>query len=191
MRLPPSSSAGIATGTGVLILGCHRLGKRFTSRRRTLPREPNVAIRGNQEMVAPRRRARRLERVVCAVTLQGFTMRIPTRWSRPWVGMWLACSAALLVLAFFIPLWPQWVVATIPLFFLPELISIRARHDAYPPLTHTIRHVIPNWFAFPVIYDAGVNVARANRPSQLLIQRRDGTIEDERTYGDDPYPPKG
>lgn len=38
---------------------------------------------------------------------------------------------------------------------------------------------------------AGVTVARANQPSQLLIHRANGTIEDERTYGDDPYPPRG
>jgi len=39
--------------------------------------------------------------------------------------------------------------------------------------------------------DAGVSAARANQPSQLVIHRVDGTIEDERTYGDDPYPPRG
>jgi uncharacterized protein DUF2188 len=39
--------------------------------------------------------------------------------------------------------------------------------------------------------DAGVKVARANQPSELLICRQDGTIEDRRTYGDDPYPPPG
>ena len=39
--------------------------------------------------------------------------------------------------------------------------------------------------------DAGVKVARANPPSQLFICRMDGTIEDERTYGGDPYPPSG
>lgn len=39
--------------------------------------------------------------------------------------------------------------------------------------------------------DAGVAVARANQPSQLVIHRADGTIEDERTYGDDPFPPRG
>lgn len=39
--------------------------------------------------------------------------------------------------------------------------------------------------------DAGVKVARANQPSQLVIHRADGTIEDERTYGDDPFPPRG
>lgn len=39
--------------------------------------------------------------------------------------------------------------------------------------------------------DAGVVVTQANKPSQLLIKRADGTIEDERTYGSDPYPPPG
>lgn len=39
--------------------------------------------------------------------------------------------------------------------------------------------------------DAGVKVAMANQPSELIICRMDGTIEDKRTYGDDPYPPKG
>jgi len=39
--------------------------------------------------------------------------------------------------------------------------------------------------------DAGVKVAKANAPSQLVIHRADGTIEDERTYGDDPFPPRG
>jgi len=34
-------------------------------------------------------------------------------------------------------------------------------------------------------------MARAAKPSQLIIRRRDGTIQDERTYGADPYPPKG
>ena len=39
--------------------------------------------------------------------------------------------------------------------------------------------------------DAGVKVAKANQPSEPVICRMDGTIEDKRTYGDDPYPPKG
>lgn len=39
--------------------------------------------------------------------------------------------------------------------------------------------------------DAGVTRARSNQPSQLVIHLADGTIEDERTYGDDPYPPRG
>lgn len=39
--------------------------------------------------------------------------------------------------------------------------------------------------------DAGVRVAKASPPSSLKICRMDGTIEDERTYGDDPFPPRG
>jgi len=39
--------------------------------------------------------------------------------------------------------------------------------------------------------DSGVRLARANEPSQLIIHRADGTIEDERTYGNDPFPPRG
>lgn len=39
--------------------------------------------------------------------------------------------------------------------------------------------------------DAGVSVAKNNTPSSLKICRQDGTIEDERTYGNDPYPPRG
>jgi hypothetical protein len=39
--------------------------------------------------------------------------------------------------------------------------------------------------------DAGVKVAKANQPSSLKIMRGNGTIEDERTYGSDPFPPRG
>jgi hypothetical protein len=41
------------------------------------------------------------------------------------------------------------------------------------------------------VIDFGVREARRNTPSQLLIHRMNGTIEDERTYGDDPFPPRG
>lgn len=37
----------------------------------------------------------------------------------------------------------------------------------------------------------GRRKAHANQPSQLVIHRSDGTIEDEATYQDDPYPPPG
>jgi len=39
--------------------------------------------------------------------------------------------------------------------------------------------------------DYGVAVAKANRPSSLRIHRADGTIEEERTYDNDPFPPRG
>lgn len=34
-------------------------------------------------------------------------------------------------------------------------------------------------------------VAKNNRPSQVKVQRQDGTIEKEWTYDEDPYPPSG
>jgi Uncharacterized protein conserved in bacteria (DUF2188) len=43
----------------------------------------------------------------------------------------------------------------------------------------------------PPAIDAGVTAAKADQPSELIIQHRDGTIEDKRTYGDDPFPPRG
>jgi len=42
-----------------------------------------------------------------------------------------------------------------------------------------------------VAVDKAAEIARNDEPSQLLIKRGDGTIEDERTYGNDPYPPAG
>jgi Uncharacterized protein conserved in bacteria (DUF2188) len=39
--------------------------------------------------------------------------------------------------------------------------------------------------------EAGVRIARANQPSELFIQNRMGRIEDRRTYGNDPFPPRG
>jgi hypothetical protein len=42
-----------------------------------------------------------------------------------------------------------------------------------------------------VAVDAGVARAKQNQPSQLIIHLSNGRVEDERTYGDDPYPPRG
>lgn len=39
--------------------------------------------------------------------------------------------------------------------------------------------------------DYGVQIAKANRPSQLTIKKKNGQIEDECTYDNDPYPPRG
>lgn len=33
--------------------------------------------------------------------------------------------------------------------------------------------------------------AEANQPSQVLVQKADGTFQTEWTYGDDPHPPRG
>ena len=71
----------------------------------------------------------------------------------------------------------------------------RKRYDVVPNgsawrVTHQ-RMTLSNHARKPDAIDAGVRVARANMPSQLVIHRADGTIEDERTYGDDPFPPPG
>ena len=71
----------------------------------------------------------------------------------------------------------------------------RKRHEDVPAnlnwrVIHQQRTILRNSLESGAI-DAGVTVARANMPSQLVLYRADGTIEDERTYCDDPYPPKG
>lgn len=37
----------------------------------------------------------------------------------------------------------------------------------------------------------GAEIAGNRGHSQLIIRKRDGTFQEERTYGDDPYPPEG
>ncbi|MHB1348171.1 MAG: DUF2188 domain-containing protein [Candidatus Humimicrobiaceae bacterium] len=37
----------------------------------------------------------------------------------------------------------------------------------------------------------GRNLAKDQKPSQLIIKKQDGRIQTEHTYGKDPYPPKG
>ena len=37
----------------------------------------------------------------------------------------------------------------------------------------------------------GAKIARNRGHSQLVIRRKDGTFQDERTYDNDPYPPEG
>lgn len=82
----------------------------------------------------------------------GFKTDIPEGWNGWWVAMWALTSVTLIALAFFVPFWPRWLIAAVVLFLVPELISLIARHDSLPPLTHTIRHFLPNWVAFSLIY---------------------------------------
>ncbi len=34
-------------------------------------------------------------------------------------------------------------------------------------------------------------IAKREQPSQVIIHKKDGTIQEERTYQKDPFPPKG
>lgn len=52
-------------------------------------------------------------------------------------------------------------------------------------------NVLSNYILKAEAVSAGVKTASANAPSSLRICRMDGTIEDERTYGNDPFPPRG
>jgi hypothetical protein len=76
---------------------------------------------------------------------------VPANWSRLWVVMWFVTSPALVVAAFHTPFW-LWVILAAIGFGLPEGVSLVRKSDRFPPLTHTIRHFLPNWVAFPLIY---------------------------------------
>ena len=81
----------------------------------------------------------------------GFNGTIPDNWNRWWLAMWAVTAPALIVSAFHLRFW-MWVLAAIFGFLAPEMISLLRKTDDFPPLTHTIRHFLPNWVAFPLIY---------------------------------------
>jgi hypothetical protein len=73
-------------------------------------------------------------------------------------------------------------------------------------MARTVFHVVPNGTNWQVksggrvlsdhvakqrAVDSGREYALASKPSQLVVHRADGTIEEEFTYGGDPYPPAG
>ncbi len=82
----------------------------------------------------------------------GFSVSVPEQWNRWWLAMWAVVSVGLLVGVFFVPFWPVWLIAAAVFFLIPELISVSVKNDSLPPLTHTVRHFLPNWLAFPLIY---------------------------------------
>lgn len=84
-------------------------------------------------------------------------------WHPLWKWMWCVTTPIWITIAFVYPITgtgEAWIVPTpvisvaafLVLFLLPELISIRLRNDALPPLTHMIRGYIDDDFAFPAIY---------------------------------------
>ena len=75
---------------------------------------------------------------------------VPERWSKLWLALWALVVPGLIVAAFTIPVLP-FIGAVVVFFLVPELISLR-RGDSLPPLTQTIRHFLPGWIAFPLIY---------------------------------------
>lgn len=81
----------------------------------------------------------------------GFKTTAPANWNRLWLLMWMVSAPGLIVVAFHVSL-PIWIALAVLGFGVPEAISLLKKDDALPPLTHTIRHFLPNWVAFPLIY---------------------------------------
>jgi len=80
-----------------------------------------------------------------------FKSTIPENWNMWWVAMWVIVSPLLIVTPFLIPFW-AWAPLALVFFLGPEMVSITKQKDSLPPLTHTIRHFLPDWVAFPLIY---------------------------------------
>lgn len=84
----------------------------------------------------------------------GFRTDVPDNWNNLWVIMWPLFTGILIYLPWGagVDFYPEWLLATIPLFWIPEIVSIAVKKDSLPPLTHFVRHFLPNWLAFPLIY---------------------------------------
>jgi hypothetical protein len=71
----------------------------------------------------------------------------------------------------------------------------RKRYDVvYKNFARAVTHAgstVSTHSTKPAANLAGAVLARQNEPSQLIIHTMDGKIEDERTYGGDPFPPRG
>jgi hypothetical protein len=126
---------------------------------------------------------------------RGFRARVPQHWSKPWLLMWVVNSAVLIVSAFFVDVGP-WTGMAVGLFLLPEAVSLIKKDDGLPPLTHVIRHFLPNYLAFPLIYGAlggaGAKWLGFERPAGIAaLMALLGWLTDHftLTYGQpDPYP---
>ena len=125
----------------------------------------------------------------------GFTGKIPGNWNRLWLLMWAVTAPALVVSAFHLSFW-TWVAAAFVGFLVPELISLVKKDDSLPPLTHTIRHFLPNWVAFPLIYfslgSVGANWLDFPQPLRIgALMGLLGWLTDHFTVtyaGSDPFP---
>jgi hypothetical protein len=81
----------------------------------------------------------------------GFRRHVPQNWNKWWVAVWFVVPFPLILSAFHLPFW-AWISLAIVFFLVPEMISLIKKNDDLPPLTHTIRHFLPDWIAFPLIY---------------------------------------
>jgi len=128
------------------------------------------------------------------MAILGFRADKDPAWSWWWIAMWATTTPALLVSAFHVSL-PTWIAAALIGFLFPELLSLR-EGDALPPLTHTLRHFVPNYVAFPFIYGSlgtvGAHWLEFDEPISVgLLMALLGWLTDHfaKTYAaDDPHP---
>ncbi len=128
---------------------------------------------------------------------EGFHAK-PANWSWTWVAMWVVTTAVWFTANLVADSWWIRIGSVVVLFGLPEAFSLSKRDDAYPPLTHTIRHFLPNWLAFPGIYGGvgavatrwlGQNLDLAWRVAVVMAILGWLTDHFTQTYqGEDPYP---
>jgi hypothetical protein len=74
----------------------------------------------------------------------------PSRWSRPWLAMWLVVAVGLISAAFLLP-FRTWAVLAAVCFGLPEGIALLRRTDALPPLTYVTAYYLPRWLTFALV----------------------------------------
>lgn len=84
---------------------------------------------------------------------------VPERWNKGWLVIWAIALPVVPALALQLPFdwWPnftfrEWRWIALIGFGVPEAISLVRKRDSLPPLTQTIRHFLPGWFAFTYIY---------------------------------------
>jgi hypothetical protein len=131
---------------------------------------------------------------ISAVGKLGFNAK-PKNWNTWWVAWWFVVTPTLVVIAFHVDPLP-WAGLAVAGLLVPELISLAKRDDSLPPLTHTIRHFLPNWLAFPLIYGAlgsvGSNFLDFDRPIAIgALMALLGWLTDHFTVtyrGEDPFP---
>jgi hypothetical protein len=129
-----------------------------------------------------------------AVDRFGFNSK-PKNWNGAWVAWWFLSVPTVVVLAFHLEFLP-WVGVAVGGLMVPEVFSVLKRDDSLPPLTHTIRHFLPNWLAFPLIYgivgSVGSHWLGFDRPFGVgVLAALLGWLTDHFTLtyrGEDPYP---
>src|SRR5690348_2919912 len=74
------------------------------------------------------------------------------RWSKWWVALFVAVTAALLVWMALRAAFLPWALAAALLWLPMELFgAFRSPVDAYPPLTQITREYVPRWVTFALI----------------------------------------